>query len=119
MRAVVAHWKRQRPMEVVAGIEEVVGAEGPRSGGGDDGDDDELLDQAHGAGRALPAGVHLHAAAQAAGRLRPGRSPDGPDGAAGRRRPVRGLQGPRRADDARGTGRPLSERAAQEHVPTG
>ena len=46
VRAVVAHWKRQRPMEVVAGIEEVVGAEGPRSGTSDDGDDDELLEQA-------------------------------------------------------------------------
>ena len=46
VRAVAAHWKRQRPMEIVAGIEEVVGAEGPRSGGGDDGDDDELLEQA-------------------------------------------------------------------------
>ena len=47
VRAVVAHWTRQRPMEIVAGIEEVVGAEGPRagSGGGDD-DDDELLEQA-------------------------------------------------------------------------
>ena len=47
VRAVVAHWIRQRPMEIVAGIEEVVGAEGPRagSGGGDD-DDDELLEQA-------------------------------------------------------------------------
>ena len=44
IRAVVAHWKRQRPMEVVAGIEEVVGADGPRVGG-DDGDD-ELLVQA-------------------------------------------------------------------------
>jgi S-DNA-T family DNA segregation ATPase FtsK/SpoIIIE len=46
VRAVVAHWKRQRPMEVVAGIEEVVGAEGPRAGAGGDDDDDELLDQA-------------------------------------------------------------------------
>ncbi len=45
IRAVTAHWKRQRPMEVVAGIEEVVGSEGPR-GGEDDGDDDELLAQA-------------------------------------------------------------------------
>ena len=32
VRAVAAHWKRQRPMEVVAGIEEVVGSEGPRIG---------------------------------------------------------------------------------------
>ena len=46
VRSVVAFWKRQRPMEIVAGIEEVVGAEGPRAGAGDDGDDDELLDQA-------------------------------------------------------------------------
>jgi S-DNA-T family DNA segregation ATPase FtsK/SpoIIIE len=46
VRAVTAHWKRQRPMEIVAGIEEVVGAEGHRMGGGDDGDDDDLLDQA-------------------------------------------------------------------------
>jgi S-DNA-T family DNA segregation ATPase FtsK/SpoIIIE len=46
VRAVAAHWKRQRPMEIVAGIEEVVGAEGPRAGAGDDGDGDELLEQA-------------------------------------------------------------------------
>ena len=46
VRAVVAHWKRQRPMEVVAGIEDVVSADGPRAGGGDEGDDDELLAQA-------------------------------------------------------------------------
>jgi S-DNA-T family DNA segregation ATPase FtsK/SpoIIIE len=44
VRAVTAHWKRQRPMEVVADIEEVVGTEGPRAGGEDG--DDELLDQA-------------------------------------------------------------------------
>ena len=46
VRSVVAHWKRQRPMEIVAGIEEVVGAEGPGSGAGDDADDDDLLEQA-------------------------------------------------------------------------
>jgi S-DNA-T family DNA segregation ATPase FtsK/SpoIIIE len=44
VRAVTAHWKRQRPMEVVAGIEEVVGSDESRAGG-EDGDDD-LLDQA-------------------------------------------------------------------------
>jgi S-DNA-T family DNA segregation ATPase FtsK/SpoIIIE len=44
VRSVTAHWKRQRPMEVMADIEEVVGTEVPR-GGGEDGDD-ELLDQA-------------------------------------------------------------------------
>jgi S-DNA-T family DNA segregation ATPase FtsK/SpoIIIE len=44
VRSVVAHWKRQRPMEVVAGIEEVVGAGGSRVDDDDDGD--ELLEQA-------------------------------------------------------------------------
>ena len=44
VRTVAAHWKRQRPMEFVAGIEEVVGAEGPKAGGEDG--DDELLEQA-------------------------------------------------------------------------
>ncbi len=44
IRAVTAHWKRQRPMEIVAGIEEVVGT-GAGGSEGDDGDDD-LLDQA-------------------------------------------------------------------------
>jgi S-DNA-T family DNA segregation ATPase FtsK/SpoIIIE len=44
VRAVTAHWKRQRPMEVVAGIEAVVGTAGQRSDA-DDGDD-ELLEQA-------------------------------------------------------------------------
>ena len=44
VRKVAAHWKRQRPMEVVAAIEEVVGTEGPKAGGEDG--DDELLDQA-------------------------------------------------------------------------
>ena len=44
VRAVVAHWRRQRAMEVVAGIEDVAGPDtGP---GGVDGDDDELLAQA-------------------------------------------------------------------------
>ncbi len=45
VRAVVAHWKRQRAMETVAGIEEVVVADGAHPGA-DDGDDDDLLDQA-------------------------------------------------------------------------
>jgi S-DNA-T family DNA segregation ATPase FtsK/SpoIIIE len=45
VRAVAAHWKRQRPMEVVAGIDEVArsGVTGER---GTDDDDDELLAQA-------------------------------------------------------------------------
>jgi S-DNA-T family DNA segregation ATPase FtsK/SpoIIIE len=44
VRAVAAHWKRQRPMEVVAGIEEVVGSN--ESTSADDDGDDDLLDQA-------------------------------------------------------------------------
>jgi DNA segregation ATPase FtsK/SpoIIIE, S-DNA-T family len=44
VRKVAAHWKRQRPMEIVSAIEEVVGTEGPKAGGEDG--DDELLDQA-------------------------------------------------------------------------
>jgi S-DNA-T family DNA segregation ATPase FtsK/SpoIIIE len=45
VRAVAAHWKRQRPMEVVAGIDEVArtGRAGQR---GADDDDEELLAQA-------------------------------------------------------------------------
>ena len=45
VRAVAAHWKRQRPMEVLSDIEEVVGTES-RGPDADDGDDDELLEQA-------------------------------------------------------------------------
>ena len=44
VRTVAAHWKRQRPMEVVAGIEAVVTAEGAPEAV--DGDGDELLNQA-------------------------------------------------------------------------
>jgi S-DNA-T family DNA segregation ATPase FtsK/SpoIIIE len=44
VRAVAAHWKRQRPMEVVAGIEEVAGDTTVPGGASDD--DDELLAQA-------------------------------------------------------------------------
>ena len=45
VRAVVAHWRRQRAMEVVAGIDPVVG-DGPVRSGDGDGDDDDLLNQA-------------------------------------------------------------------------
>ena len=45
VRAVAAHWKRQRPMEVLSDIEAVVGVES-RGPDGDDGDDDALLEQA-------------------------------------------------------------------------
>jgi S-DNA-T family DNA segregation ATPase FtsK/SpoIIIE len=45
VRAVTAHWKRQRQMEVVAGIDEVTRSGVPGERGADD-DDDELLAQA-------------------------------------------------------------------------
>jgi S-DNA-T family DNA segregation ATPase FtsK/SpoIIIE len=44
VRAVTAHWKRQRQMEVVAGIDEVTRSGVPGERGADD--DDELLAQA-------------------------------------------------------------------------
>jgi S-DNA-T family DNA segregation ATPase FtsK/SpoIIIE len=44
VRKVVAHWKGQRPMEVMADIEEVAGPTG--AGGHAEDDDDELLPQA-------------------------------------------------------------------------
>ncbi len=44
VRGVVAHWRRQRAMEVVAGIEDMAGPGSEARGGSDD--DDELLAQA-------------------------------------------------------------------------
>lgn len=44
VRAVTAHWKRQRPMEVVAGIDDVVGSGDARSE--EEEGDDDLLEQA-------------------------------------------------------------------------
>ncbi len=46
VRDVVAHWQRQREMEVVAGIDEVGGAFQGGDGRGAEGDDDDLLAQA-------------------------------------------------------------------------
>jgi DNA segregation ATPase FtsK/SpoIIIE, S-DNA-T family len=46
IQAVVGHWRRQRTMEVVAGIDSTVGGDGGSRGGDGDDDDDELLDQA-------------------------------------------------------------------------
>ena len=64
---------------------------------------------------ALPARIHLHAAAQAARRLRPGRSPDGPLGAGGRRGSERGLQGAGRSHDPRRARR--AEREVSQGAP--
>ncbi len=46
IQAVVAHWRRQRTMEVVAGIDTLVGGDGPSRGGEGEDDDDDLLEQA-------------------------------------------------------------------------
>ena len=89
-----AHWRRQAPE--VAYVEGVEGSDEPTAGGGGRAgqlggdDDDELLEAGDGAGRALPARLDLDAAAQAAGRLRPGRAAHGPARAAGRGRAVEG-----------------------------
>jgi S-DNA-T family DNA segregation ATPase FtsK/SpoIIIE len=46
IQAVVAHWRRQRAMEVVAGIDPVIGPDGVGRRGDDGDDDDDLLEQA-------------------------------------------------------------------------
>ena len=46
IQAVVAHWRRQRAMEVVAGIDPVIGPDGAGRRGDDGDDDDDLLEQA-------------------------------------------------------------------------
>ena len=111
VRKVVAHWRRQSEPRYVEGVE---------------GDDDGARAAAaarrrrrrrpagagHGAGGALPARVDLDAAAQAPGRLRPGRPAHGPARAAGRGRALGGVEGPGRADDRRG-----ARRAARDSRP--
>ena len=56
----------------------------------------------HGARRAQRPRVHEHVAAQAPGRVRPGRTAHGPPRASGRGRPVGGLEGPVGPHDGRG-----------------
>jgi DNA segregation ATPase FtsK/SpoIIIE, S-DNA-T family len=46
IQAVVAHWRRQRAMEVVAGIDPVIGPDGAGRRADDGDDDDDLLEQA-------------------------------------------------------------------------
>ena len=112
VRKVVAHWRRQveRRRSYVEGV---AGRRRRRRWRrrrrGDDDDGDELLDEAMELVVRSGLGSTSHAAAQAAGRVRPRRAAHGPARAAGRRRPVRGLEGPLRAHDrrgARGRGRP-------------
>ncbi len=108
VRAVVAHWKRQRPMEIVAGIEEVVGAEGPAARHRGRRRRRRTARPGDGTGRPLAARIDIDVATKAPGGFRPGRPTDGPDGATRGGRAVRGLEGPHRPDDTRGTGRSLS-----------
>ena len=63
-----------------------------------------------GVGGPQPARVHLDAATQAQGGLRPGGPHHGPARAAWRRRPQRGLEGPLGADDRGGVRTPPAER---------
>ena len=72
---------------------------------GDD-DDDELLAAAMELVVRSQLGLDLDAAAQAPGRVRPGRPAHGPARAPGRGRAVRGFEGPRRAHDPRRARRP-------------
>ncbi len=46
VRKVAAHWKRQRPLEVVSDFEEMTGDAGPGGAGAGEDDDDDLLPQA-------------------------------------------------------------------------
>jgi len=46
IQAVVAHWRRQRAMEVVAGIDPLIGPNGAGRRGDEGDDDDDLLEQA-------------------------------------------------------------------------
>ena len=112
VRAVVAHWQRQRPMETVAGIEEVVAAGGPRPG--DDDGDDDLLEQA----MELVVRSQLGSTSMLQRKLRVGFAragpADGPHGAPRSRGTVGGIQGARGAHDPRGAGRALSEGMAEE-----
>ena len=99
VRKVVAHWRRQ------------VDARPPTSRASPtttspgcwvgrrrlDDDDRRAARRGHGARGAQRARLHEHVAAQAAGRVRPGRAAHGPARAPGRRRPVGGFEGPARS----------------------
>ena len=81
----------------------VVTARGAGSAGyGDDSDDETLVRQAMELVVQSQLGLHVDAAAQAEGRLRPGGAHHGPPRAAGRGGAVGGLEGPRRAHDPGG-----------------
>ena len=114
VRKVVAHWRRQAPeVTYVSGVDSDAAMARRRRRGLRDGELERVLGRerrrrrgdgapGHGARRAQPARLDVDAAAQAEGRLRPGRTDHGPPRATRRRRPERGLQGAQRADDGRG-----------------
>ena len=117
VRKVAAHWKRQRPMEVVSDIEEMAGDAGPGGAGAGEDDDDELLAQAMELVVRSQLGSTSMLQRKLRVGLRPGRPADGPDGAPGGGGPVRGLQGARRPDDGRGTGVALTDGLVPGPVP--
>ena len=102
VRKVVAHWRRQTSapsyVEGIAGDDrrrrERCRRRGRRRRR-------RAAGRGHGARRAQRSGLHQHAAAQAAGGLRPGRAAHGPARTPRRRGPVGGLEGPGGADDGR------------------
>ena len=108
VREVVGHWRAQGGQaEAIVGIE---GIEDGPAGGDARRRRRRRVPRAGARSRgALPARLDLHAAAQAARRLRARRATDGPARAAGRGRAERRLQGPRRPHDARRARRPERE----------
>ena len=120
VRKVVAHWRRQ--VATPTYVDGIAGDESAAGGSVDDGspDTDDLLDEAHGPRRAERLRIHEHAPAQAAGRLRPGRAPDGPAGAPRDRRSLGGLEGPVGAHDrrgARGAASQITRRSLRAGIP--
>ncbi len=97
----VAHWRRQHPAARLRRRHRRRGG-GRRARRRRGGRGRRPPRRGHGAGRPERARLDEHAAAQAAGRVRPRRPAHGPARAQGRRRTFRGLQGASGADDGRG-----------------